>query len=288
MTRCFPHVVNIAVQTVVKELKENPYEPVLESCTSASGPDKNLLLYADAVRSQPIGTTRDIVAVCRKSGHRRVELQQIIDTGNKSLAWDREIRMVQLLRDCETRWSSTFNMIDRVIELYPVCRCNGSRLSCPDLCFCLQPVEHFLSQPSMSEFTHHLFKPKAYEVLHHIHQMLEIPHRCQELLSAEKTPTLSLVLPTYEMLVVLWGQLSHAIPELSHYIRLGIGKIMEYMSKGRRSRIYALAMRKSLLALLNCRAYSHQSSIPRQSSSGCVTTGSQTSALMRSVGWKKR
>ena len=94
----------------------------------------------------------------------------------------------------------------------------------------------------MSEYTCHLFKPKAYEVLHHIHQILEIPHRCQELLSADKTPTLSLVLPMYEMLVFLWKQLVHVLPKLSHYINLGIAKIMEYVSKGHQSRIYALSM----------------------------------------------
>jgi hypothetical protein len=106
----------------------------------------------------------------------------------------------------------------------------------------LQPIEHFLSQPSFSEFTHYLFKPKSYEVLHHIHQILEIPHRFQEILSAEKTPTLSLVLPMYETLVLLWKELAKTIPELSYYINLGITKIMEYVSKGRQSRIYALAM----------------------------------------------
>lgn len=78
--------------------------------------------------------------------------------------------------------------------------------------------------------------------MHHIHQILEIPHKCQELLAAEKTPTLALALPTYEALVVMWKELAKEIPELSHYIGLGIAKIMEYVSKGRRSRIYALAM----------------------------------------------
>ena len=115
----------------------------------------------------------------------------------------------------------------------------------------------------MSEFTHHLFKPKAYEVLHYIHQILEIPHQCQELLSADKTPTLSLVLPTYEMLVVLWGQLALALPELSHYINLSIAKIMEYVSKGRRSRIYALAI--SVLFKLMMQCYSHPQSVSHQS-----------------------
>jgi hypothetical protein len=98
----------------------------------------------------------------------------------------------------------------------------------------------------MSEHTSHLFKPKEYEVLHHIHQILEIPHQCQELLSAEKTPTLALALPTYEALVQMWKELAKAIPELSHYINLGIAKIMEYVSKGRWSCIYALTMSESI------------------------------------------
>jgi hypothetical protein len=107
------------VQTILKELKENPYEPVIASSKDAT-PSRELRQYAEAVQSDPVGTTRSIVAVCRKSGHRRVELQQVIAAGNRSNAWGTILRLVQLLRDCETRWSSTFNMIDRLIELYPV------------------------------------------------------------------------------------------------------------------------------------------------------------------------
>jgi hypothetical protein len=94
----------------------------------------------------------------------------------------------------------------------------------------------------MSDHTSQLFKRKEYEVLNHIHQILEVPHKCQELLAAEKTPTLLLALPAYEALILMWKQLAKEIPELSHYIGLGIAKIMEYILKGRRSRIYALAM----------------------------------------------
>lgn len=80
------------------------------------------MLYATAVESDPVGRSREIVATCRKSGQRRKGLQNLIATGNDTSAWgpDATIRPVQLLRDCETRWSSTYNMIDRLIELYPV------------------------------------------------------------------------------------------------------------------------------------------------------------------------
>jgi hypothetical protein len=89
-----------------------------------------------------------------------------------------------------------------------------------------------------------LFKPKDFQVLVDIHQILQVPHMCQELLSAERCPTLSLALPIYEKLVVHWTELTKTIPELAHYVQLGIGKIMEYVAMGRQSRVYALAMSK--------------------------------------------
>lgn len=118
--RCFPHVVNIATQTILKELKENPYQPVIASLTDSTGASEALRQYANALSSDPVGGTREIVAICRKSGQRREELQKVIVAGNNSNSWGTAIRLVQLLCDCETRWSSTFNMIDRLIELYPV------------------------------------------------------------------------------------------------------------------------------------------------------------------------
>jgi len=113
----------------------------------------------------------------------------------------------------------------------------------------LQAIEHFLSKPALAEHTHQLFKPKEFRVLIDIHQVLQAPHMCQELLSAEKCPTLSLALLIYEKLVVYWKELMETIPELSHYISLGIGKIMEYVAMGRRTRVYALAMSEFFIFL---------------------------------------
>ncbi|KAF8505584.1 hypothetical protein F5888DRAFT_1604559, partial [Russula emetica] len=201
--------------TIMEAIEELLQATDIPFCRHSNRIRSELVEYATAVQSDPVGRMRQIVITCRKSGQRREGLQKPIATGNDTNAWgpDTNIRLVQLLRDCETRWSSTFNMIDRFIELYP-------------------PVKHLL-QP---------FRQKEYEVLHHIHQILRIPHKCQELLSAEKTPSLSLALPAYEALVLLWKELAKKIPELSYYINLGVAKIMEYVSKGRRSRIYALAM----------------------------------------------
>jgi hypothetical protein len=99
-------------------MKDNPYYPVVEC--GADIPSDELLSYARALESDPVGQTRGIVNVCRASGGRRKELKSVIEDGNKSKTWGEIIRVVQLLRDCETRWSSTYNMIDRTMELYPV------------------------------------------------------------------------------------------------------------------------------------------------------------------------
>lgn len=75
-----------------------------------------------------------------------------------------------------------------------------------------------------------------------IHDILSLPHATQELLSAEKTPTIALALPAFEVLIDAWLQKQKVIPELAHYIGVGIAKLQEYVRKCRHSRIYGLAM----------------------------------------------
>ena len=123
MIRCFPHCINIATQTVLDELKTNPFDPVIETAKDPSE-IPHLTRYATALEADPVGKTRDLVTTCRSSGSRRQELRTVIADGNQSGRWlreeGREIREVQLLRDCKTRWSSTFLLIDRALMLYPV------------------------------------------------------------------------------------------------------------------------------------------------------------------------
>lgn len=107
-----------------------------------------------------------------------------------------------------------------------------------------QAVQVFLNQPKHAGLISHLFTEDEFQVLHNIYSIFEVSHAAQELLSAEKTPTLSMALPAFEMLVVSWLHLQKAIPKLAHYIGVGIAKIQEYSEKGQKSRIYTLAMSK--------------------------------------------
>ncbi|KAG9126261.1 hypothetical protein FRC07_004184 [Ceratobasidium sp. 392] len=88
--------------------------------------------------------------------------------------------VLQLLCDSETRWSSTYNMIKRYLELYPAVLWYST--SHPEMHI---PVVFF----------------RQYEVLQDLLAILSVLHSAQELLSAERTPTLLLALPVYEGLI---------------------------------------------------------------------------------------
>ena len=95
-------------------------------------------MYRDALQGDPVGRVRKLVSECRASGQRRSKLRTVIRNGNEMKSWPQtmidfdsptlpdalktggKLPEVQLLRDCETRWSSTFLMITRVLTLYPV------------------------------------------------------------------------------------------------------------------------------------------------------------------------
>ncbi|KAG5637368.1 hypothetical protein H0H81_004793 [Sphagnurus paluster] len=100
-------------------------------------------------------------------------------------------------------------------------------------------VTVFLQLPKQIEYSHLLLIEMEYQVIHDIQSILSIPHAAQELLSAEKTPTLSMALPAYKMIII---NLQQEIMILAHYIGVGIYKIQEYVSLGRKSPIYAMAM----------------------------------------------
>ncbi|KAJ8581993.1 hypothetical protein M405DRAFT_776899, partial [Rhizopogon salebrosus TDB-379] len=175
-----------------------------------------LQAYVRALENDPIGGCREIVSACRSSGQRRRRLQAVIKEGNENGYWRGKLPdgkttlpTVQLLRDCPTRWSSTFKMADRVLMLNPA-------------------IQSFLLETQNADIADFSLDVKDTEVLRDIHQIIEVPHTAQELLSSERTPTLSMALPAYELLTSKWTQLQSTIWELSHYIGVGLDKLKQY------------------------------------------------------------
>ncbi|KAI8978312.1 hypothetical protein BD414DRAFT_516941 [Trametes punicea] len=217
--RCFPHVVNISVQRSLRAL----------GCTSAPtelADDNNEELlcdpeYVNVLMQNPIRAARILINKARQSGQRREEFAQIVTECIKNQTFGEGVTPsgTQLLRDVDTRWSSTFLMVDRLLSLYPAVQLLMRKYE-PDA----------------------LLSDKTLDVLSDIHEFLAIPHTVQELLSAENTPTASLALPAYAELIEILKGARVKLPKLAHGIQAAISALEEYMAYTRQTRVYALAM----------------------------------------------
>lgn len=118
LTRCFPHVINIAVQAMLDRLsKGGPPD-------GYKGSDGMLVYYSAeylaALNRDIVGVCRSVVTAMRASGARRLGLWNFILALNKRNSHNKQIPLLRLLRDCETRWSSCFIMLNRFMTLWPV------------------------------------------------------------------------------------------------------------------------------------------------------------------------
>ncbi|KAF8601189.1 hypothetical protein BDV93DRAFT_446211, partial [Ceratobasidium sp. AG-I] len=190
-------------------------------------PEENRAEYVSALESDPVAACRASVVACRASGNRCEGLRQTIIDGNAAARFKTpegepfEVPELELILDCPTRWASTGLMLDRYIDLYlPVTE------------FSLR--NHEAGIPTLSH--------KQYEVLQDVSSVLSVATRAQQLLSAERTPTLALALPVYEKVMELWRDCCRIYPEQALAIEAAIHKIEEYVLKSRKSSIHALAM----------------------------------------------
>lgn len=69
-------------------------------------------------------------------------------------------------------------------------------------------------------------------------------------MSAEKTPTLSIVVPTYEKAIIMLKDLHLTLPKLAHAIDKSVKKLTEYLAISQTTKIYVLAMRMCLFDLI--------------------------------------
>ena len=101
--------------------------PPFDEFDFAYDPDLNTALqddpeYALALSEDPVRAARTLVTKARQSILRREEFEKIVGEciENESFGEGVHPPGTQLLRDVDTRWSSTFLMIDRLLSLYPV------------------------------------------------------------------------------------------------------------------------------------------------------------------------
>lgn len=143
--RCFPHVVNLAVQDFLNNLSSELPPDIAAIYSGNDLARLQQLLDEESFEEDIVHRIRGLVAALRVSGQRREAFQRIIASGNSGRLWDSALEIwkawwvemdpelrtsdtaiklpvVQPLRDCPTRWSSSFVMLHRFLELYPVRR----------------------------------------------------------------------------------------------------------------------------------------------------------------------
>ncbi|KAF8751055.1 hAT family C-terminal dimerization region [Rhizoctonia solani] len=241
--RCFPHIINLAVTAFLDALDVTGDKYLASRYNSDRPPSEKTENYVYALKKRPDKKCRATVVALRK-GQRRVGLRQTIVEGNEKAHFKErkllkapnlegvlvdtiverliKIRLVELLLDVPTRWSSTRDMLDRFAELYPA-------------------IWEYLNK-NKEAFSDMIMSDLEFKVLQDILTCLNVPHQAQELLSAEKTPTLSLAFPVYDQLIRSWRQVGAQLGAFEHAIECGIAKIQEYIAKSRSSPIHIVAM----------------------------------------------
>jgi hypothetical protein len=72
----------------------------------------------------------------------------------------------------------------------------------------------------------------------------QIPHKVQQVMSAEKTPILSGAIPAFEMFMSSWEKLGREHHRLKALIKPGLDWASMYYGRMDRTRAYIVAMRK--------------------------------------------
>ncbi|KAL1732078.1 hypothetical protein EV714DRAFT_207673 [Schizophyllum commune] len=232
MFRCFPHVVNIAVKAGLKVLSITlPSLPSKSRKTSTTASGGSTSTFPSPPSSAPTSFS-NLIAI-RASGLRREDFETLIREGNTNKEWlgndgkFLELPVLALLRDVDTRWSSTFLMINRLLVLYNAV---AKLLASEKYRATLGPLA---------------LSSKQLEALDDVRKFLGALHAAQQLLSSQRTPTLCHVLPVYGKLIKTLTEVKDICPKISHGIEKSIAKLKEYMSKAQDNRTYALAMSMS-------------------------------------------
>ncbi|KAF7347428.1 HAT family dimerization domain-containing protein [Mycena venus] len=212
--RCFPHIVNLACKAILGAITNMDFAAsgAADFVPGPAAPPRTIL---DAIARDPVATVRTSVRVIRASSLRRQYFSEVL----KAL----QMKDLQLLRDVDTRWSSTLIMIDRAILLREV-------------------IDKFLSNTEFQDLKKYKLNDKEWEALEAFKRILAVPHAFQQRLSAERTPTLGDALPAFEAMISQWEKQQVRHPETAHIVQQGIDKLESYRDRVEDVPAYVLSM----------------------------------------------
>ncbi|TFK17492.1 hypothetical protein FA15DRAFT_604971, partial [Coprinopsis marcescibilis] len=207
--RCFPHITNLACKAVLTAITDIRLAAVDDNTANVDG---------NAIASGP---NRDLIALCRNtvrairsSSLRRSRFADLQrgELGNPIL---------ELLRDVDTRWSSTLLMLERFVELKQ---------------FIIKLISLY------PELQRYKMTIEEWDRLDIYIKILRVPHAFQQMLSHEATPTLHGALPSFQKMINWWELYQHEFLAFEHIIEPGIMKLRDYIDEIKNVPAYTLAM----------------------------------------------
>ncbi|KAH6906344.1 hypothetical protein BKA70DRAFT_1105770, partial [Coprinopsis sp. MPI-PUGE-AT-0042] len=194
---CFPHIVNLACKAVLAKITNMDFAKESELGSNPT--------FLDDLEHDPVATLRGLIRSIHSSSLRRQDFAVL----EKQLCK----LEVELIRDVDTRWSSTLLMIRRALDL--------------DLLekYCLSEAD--------------------WDALCTAECVLEVPHSFQQLLSHEKTTSLGRALPAFEALKESWEKLKRDDLNTADIIDAGLDKLSDYRELAEEVPAYVMAMRES-------------------------------------------
>jgi hypothetical protein len=110
-------------------------------------------------------------------------------------------------------------------------------------------VDNFVT---LKELDNHQLNATEIMLLTEIEEILSLFHTTQELLSSERTPTLAVSLPAYELILQGLSNITRSdrFRNLHHAIFRSMDKIQKYVDIARTNPVYAMAMCTSLFTLV--------------------------------------
>jgi hypothetical protein len=113
---------------------------------------------------------------------------------------------------------------------------------------CIQAIHSWLGKTDQSELHKHQLESNEVTILEKIKEFLGHFHSFQQLLSAERTPTIHLVIPAFEGLIADLNESPARRSILGHAYSTALAKLIEYKRKCLTNPVYILAMGMSLHA----------------------------------------
>ncbi|KAJ3518939.1 hypothetical protein NMY22_g13434 [Coprinellus aureogranulatus] len=202
--RCFPHIVNLACKAVIAAITD------MEHAREPQNADEEAASMSE-INGDAIATLRAFIRAVRVSSLRRQHFEAITQELYKE-SWE-------LVRDCDTRWSSTFLMLDRALFL--------------------KDAINEMIRRYPREFYRYTLTEDDWES---IMSIWVVPHAFQQTLSEEKQPSLGKALPAFEALKRQWEELSQTYPVLENIIRPGIDKLQDYRELADAVPAYVMSM----------------------------------------------